>query len=112
MDFEIDRYRFRGIVDLIEETSPGQYVITDYKTTRQGLSFMHWLLRLPIRADRQMVFYRLGVENTYSDAQRIDLQWYFAKWGATVRARCNAQIIERVKREAVAAVERIYARRR
>ena len=39
--FEIDQYRFQGVVDLIEEASPGHYVVTDKKTTRQGLSFMH-----------------------------------------------------------------------
>ena len=59
-----------------------------------------------------MVFYRLGVENAYPDAQRIDLQWYFAKWGATVRAWCNSATVERVKREAVVTVERILMERK
>lgn len=99
------RYRMRGIVDRIVRTREGGYEIHDYKT---GASLPS-LARLA--TDRQLALYQIGLQQSYADAESVELVWHYLSFNKTLRVRRTAEDLEQLRAETIGAIDTIESAR-
>jgi putative RecB family exonuclease len=97
------RYRARGIIDRLVRRDPGHYEIHDYKTG----SYLPSQSRLD--NDRQLALYQIGVQQSYADAERVDLVWHYLAFSRTLRSSRSEEQLGRLRSETIELIDRIEA---
>ena len=97
------RYRMRGIVDRVVRTREGAYEVHDYKTSGS----LPPLSRLT--GDRQLALYQIGLQQTYPEAQEVELVWHYLGFNKTMRVRHSAEQLAAVCRDTMARIDEIEA---
>lgn len=94
-------YTFLGIIDRLALKPEGQYVVHDYKTsknlpTREGLE-----------NDRQLALYQLGIKQKYPDVEDVELVWHYLRFGKDIRIQQTEEDLNQLQEELVEIVRRI-----
>ena len=96
-------YRWFGIADRIVRQGEGRYEIHDYKTGGY----------LPPRhrfdTDRQLALYQIGLEQTYPDAESVDLVWHYLAHNKTIRSSRTPDQIDQLKSDVISLIDRVEA---
>jgi len=94
-------FSFKGVIDRLEEVSPGRFEIHDYKTAG----------RLPnqsdLNRDKQMGLYQIGVQQMYPQCEEVQVVWHFLVFDKQIRITLTKPKLERVKSEAIQIIKRI-----
>ncbi|MEE8556257.1 MAG: PD-(D/E)XK nuclease family protein [Myxococcota bacterium] len=96
-------YRARGIIDRLVRKRPGSYEIHDYKSggylpPRQRLS-----------RDRQLALYQIGVQQTFPDAEEVELVWHYLAFGKTIRLSRSEEDLDGLRAETIGRIDVIEA---
>ena len=96
------KYLLRGFIDkLIYNKESGNYEIHDYKTG-------NWLKsQEELDNDNQLALYSLGVKEMFSDAEKIDLIWYFLAHEEKLSSSRTDQQLEKLKEEIINLIKEI-----
>jgi len=108
LHFSLDaegRYKLVGVVDRIVSQGDGRYEIHDYKTGS----------RLPsqgqVDRERQLALYQIGLEQTYADAEEVELVWHYLAHARTLRSRRTREQLEDLRRETIGVIDAIESER-
>ncbi len=106
VDLRLDpdgRYLVRGIVDRIVRPAPGRYEIHDYKTGG-------WLPpQKRIDSDRQLALYQIGLEQTYTDVESIELVWHYLLFNKTLRSTRSPEALDALRASTIRLIDTIEA---
>lgn len=72
------QFRFKGIIDRIDQNPDDTVTITDYKTGKKALS------QKQADSDLQLTIYQLGIEAAGLDTNQAILRWYFLQVGKII----------------------------
>ena len=71
-EFTVDeKYKFKGIIDRLDNPSEGVWVIHDYKSGKRALS------QNMAKKDLQLVMYEIAVMQNFEPVNQISLKWHF-----------------------------------
>jgi putative RecB family exonuclease len=97
------RYKMRGIIDRLVRRAPGQYEIHDYKTGA-------WLPpQKQLDSDRQLATYQIGIEQSYPDAESVELVWHYLAHDRTLRSSRSPEQLAGLRGETMELIDRIEA---
>jgi putative RecB family exonuclease len=99
------RYRMRGIVDRIVRTREGGYEIHDYKTG----GYLPSLAKLA--SDRQLALYQIGLQQTYADADSVELVWHYLNFNKTLRVRRTTEDLVQLRTATIGTIDAIEGAR-
>ena len=72
LEFTVDeKYKFKGIIDRLDNPSEGVWVIHDYKSGKRALS------QNMAKKDLQLVMYQIAVMQNFEPVNQISLKWHF-----------------------------------
>lgn len=77
INFKLNGFTFRGIIDRLDYDSDGNWVIHDYKTGKTLLS------EPAVKRDGQLALYQMAIaqESTIKDIKSVELRWHFLQQG-------------------------------
>ncbi|MBC8479719.1 MAG: PD-(D/E)XK nuclease family protein [FCB group bacterium] len=102
LEFTLDeKYLFRGVIDRLDNPSEGRWVIHDYKTGK------HTKSERAARNDLQLAIYHMAVEQNFENTVEIDVRWHFLRKGQEVTVQHDKDSIDRFKKKATRAVDKI-----
>ena len=97
------RYRVQGFIDRLARSGPGIYEIHDYKTSSS----------LPaerdLRADRQLSFYQMAVQERFPDAREVRLIWHYLAFNQELRSTRTPEQLSSQSTAAMRLIDRIEA---
>ena len=97
------RYRIRGFIDRLARSGPGIYEIHDYKTSSS----------LPaerdLRADRQLSFYQMAVQERFPDAREVRLIWHYLAFNQELHSSRTPEQLRSQSTAAMRLIDRIEA---
>jgi len=96
-------YRARGVIDRLTKQKDGTYEIHDYKTSSS--------LPPPARLerDRQLALYQIGIEQSFPDAESIELVWHYLVFNKTLRSRRTPQQLDELRSRTIQLIDEIEA---
>ncbi len=97
------RYKWFGIVDRIVRKDPGRYEIHDYKTGA------YLPPKRRFETDRQLALYQIGLEQSYSDAEEVELVWHYLSHNKTIRSRRSPEQIDQLKADMISLIDQVEA---
>jgi putative RecB family exonuclease len=95
------RFQMRGVIDRVVRSGPGCYEVHDYKT---GASMPP---RWRLDRDRQLALYQIGLEQSYPDAEQVELVWHYLAFNKTIRQRRTSDEMAELRRETIGLIEQI-----
>ena len=98
-------YQMRGVIDRIVRSGPGCYEVHDYKTG--GSMPPRWRLE----RDRQLALYQIGIEQSYPDAEQVELVWHYLAFNRTIRQRRSVEDQAELRRETMGLIDQITTAR-
>lgn len=99
------RYRAQGILDRLVRREPGHYEIHDYKTGA-------WLPpQSRLDSDRQLAMYQIGVQQSYPDAEEVDLVWHYLSFDRTLRSHRSESELQSLRQSTIELIDSIEATR-
>ncbi len=77
INFKLNGFTFRGIIDRLDYDGEGNWIIHDYKTGKTLLS------NPAVKKDGQLALYQMAIaqENTIKDIKSVELRWHFLQQG-------------------------------
>ncbi len=97
------RYRVQGFIDRLARSGPGIYEIHDYKTSSS----------LPaerdLRADRQLSFYQMAVQERFPDAREVRLIWHYLAFNQELHSSRTPEQLRSQSTAAMRLIDRIEA---
>ena len=103
LEFTIEDYTFRGIIDRLDQPEPGEWIVHDYKTSKHPKS------KQQAMNDIQLALYQIAVEQNYKNVNKILLTWHFLRNGSEVSVIHTLNQQEKLKKKLVKVVEKIIA---
>jgi putative RecB family exonuclease len=98
---EAGQFQLVGYVDRIDEVSPGDFEIHDYKTSK----------RLPHQAaqdaDQQLAIYEMGFRKLFPEANKVTLVWHFLRFDKQIRSQRTAAQLAAVRQDLLEAAKAI-----
>ena len=73
LEFEIENYKFRGILDRVDKTVDGKWIITDYKTSKRAKGIR------AAKSDIQLGLYYIAIQQNFEEANQILTGWNFLR---------------------------------
>ena len=95
------RYKMRGVIDRLVRREPGAYEVHDYKTGA------YLPPKKRFETDRQLAFYRIGIEQSLPDVESVGLVWHYLNFNKTVRSQRSAEQIAALREETIERIDQI-----
>ena len=91
------------MIDRLTKQKDGTYEIHDYKTSSS--------LPPPARLerDRQLALYQIGIEQSFPDAESIELVWHYLVFNKTLRSRRTPQQLDELRSRTIQLIDQIEA---
>ncbi len=96
-----DTYKFRGVIDRLDNPSEGQWIIHDYKTGK------HPKTERSARSDLQLALYQIAVESNFEPVDEVQLVWHFLRTGTEVKIVHDNDTLESIRKKTTRAVDKI-----
>ena len=100
-----DGYKIRGIIDRVDQPSPGKYQIHDYKTGKRIKSFR------AAKMDIQLAIYQLAVEENLPEVKEINLNWHFVRHGKLLTINHDREDLKKLRKTIEKEIQNIKSAR-
>ena len=101
MLFCIEGYSFRGVIDRLDQISPGHWEVHDYKTSKKQKS-----QRQAVN-DIQLALYHFAIEQNYEEVKEISLRWHFLRHGSEVAIVYDKEKLDKIKNKIIKVIDKI-----
>lgn len=101
LSFFLGNYSFRGVIDRLDELSPGKFMIHDYKTTKNEKTKRQAI------SDIQLGLYHMAIEQNYENVKEISLKWHFLRKGTEVIITHNQDGLKKIKKKINKIIDKI-----
>ena len=101
LQFKIGDYNFRGVIDRLDHTGQGKWIVHDYKTTK------HQKSQLQAMNDIQLALYQIAVEQNFGQVNDISLTWHFLRMGTEITILHTQEQLEVLQKKLIKMVEKI-----
>ena len=102
LDFNIDgKYKFRGVIDRLDQIRKGEWIIHDYKSGKKALTQNN------AKKDLQLALYHIAIEQNFSPVKNISLNWHFLRNGVEMTIRHTPDEIIKFKKSLIKNVKKI-----
>jgi len=101
LEFKIDDHIFRGVIDRLDHTGPGKWIVHDYKTSKRQKSHQQAM------NDIQLALYQIAVEQNFGQVNDLSLTWHFLRMGSEVTVLHTREQLEKLRKKLVKMVEKI-----
>jgi|TARA_B100000123_G_C25709342_1_gene419130 RecB family exonuclease len=91
LDFQIDNYQFKGIIDRLDQPKKGSWVIHDYKSGKRAMT------QNMAKRDLQLALYQIAVEQNFGPVEKISLTWHFLRNGVEMTITHTQEEISKFK---------------
>ncbi len=101
LEFEVEGYKFRGILDRVDKTLDEELIITDYKTSKRAKG------ERAAKSDMQLGLYYIAAQQNFGDITQISIGWDFLRHNKRVQIQPEEISIERIKKQVVRRIQKI-----
>ena len=101
LTFSIGDYTFRGVIDRLDHTGPGEWIVHDYKTSKRTKTERQAI------NDIQLALYQIAVEQNFGQVNDISLTWHFLRQGSEVTVLHTQKQLEKLRAKLGKMVEKI-----
>ena len=101
LEFLIGKYKFRGVIDRLDNPEPGKWVIHDYKTSKRLKSERQAI------NDIQLALYQIAIEENFNNVNEILLTWYFLRYNCEISVCHSSDQLEKIKNKLIKKVDKI-----
>ena len=101
LEFEIGNYKFRGVLDRVDEADKNNLVITDYKTGKKAKG------SIAARSDLQLGLYYIAIKQNFENKDRIFTGWNFLRHSKEAYYEHTKESIVKVKKKIIKKVNLI-----
>ena len=91
LNFKIGAYNFRGIIDRLDSSEPGVWVVNDYKTSKRAKTDRQ------AKNDIQLALYQIAIEQNYGPVNEISLKWHFLRYGIEIHIKHSKENLDKLK---------------
>ena len=78
LNFTIENYHLRGVIDRLDHPETGKWMVHDYNTGKNTKS------KKQAENDIQLALYQMAVQQNYENTDEIFLIWHFLRTGEEV----------------------------
>ena len=103
LQFKIGNYTFRGVIDRLDHTGPGKWIVHDYKTSKYQKSQQQAM------NDIQLALYQIAVEQNFGQVNDISLTWHFLRMGTEVTVLHTRDQLEKLQKKLIKMVDKIIS---
>jgi ATP-dependent helicase/DNAse subunit B len=101
LEFKIKEYKFRGIIDRVDKTKDGKWIITDYKTSKRAKGIR------AAKSDIQLGLYHFAIEQNFKDDNQILTGWNFLRHNKEIHIHLDEESRKKIKKQVVRKIEKI-----
>jgi|TARA_B110000196_G_C21138660_1_gene662598 RecB family exonuclease len=101
LEFEIEGYKFRGVLDRVDKTIDGKWIITDYKTSKRAKGIR------AAKSDIQLGLYYIAVQQNFPEANQILTGWNFLRHNKEIHLHPEEESIQKIKNQVVRRIKKI-----
>ena len=101
LQFNIESYPFRGVIDRLDNPEGGKWIVHDYKTGKREKT------QRQAFNDLQLGLYYIAIQQNYKDVEEISLFWHFLRAGNVVSITHTAEKIKLVQNKIIKMVDKI-----
>lgn len=101
LNFEIENYKFRGVIDRLDKTEDNTLIVTDYKTSKKAKG------SIAAKSDLQLGLYHLAIQQNFSIKNKVLIGWNFLRQNKKVYHEHNEKSLKKIKTKVVRTVEEI-----
>ena len=101
LEFKIENYKFRGILDRVDTTLDGKWIITDYKTSKRSKGIR------AAKSDVQLGLYYIAVQQNFEEANQISTGWNFLRHNKEIHLQHDEESIQKIKNQVVRRIDKI-----
>ena len=91
----INGQKFNCIIDRLDKKDDGTYIIYDYKTSKNTISFPK------ANNDLQLSLYQLAIESFHRDCKKVVLKWYYLRTDQIVTVQHQKEKIDKLKNKII-----------
>ena len=103
LNFIIEGYKLRGVIDRLDQPESGKWVVHDYKTGKNVKSKRQAL------NDMQLALYQIAIEQNYNNINEISLTWHFLQSGSEISITHNREHLKKIEKKIGNNIEKIVA---
>jgi ATP-dependent helicase/DNAse subunit B len=101
LEFEIENYKFRGILDRVDRTDDRKWIITDYKTSKRAKGIR------AAKSDIQLGLYYIAIQQNFEDENQILTGWNFLRHNKEIHFQPEEESIQKIKNKVVRRIKKI-----
>ena len=101
LTFLVGDHTFRGVIDRLDHTGSGKWIVHDYKTSKRQKSHRQAM------NDIQLALYQIAVEQNFGQVNDISLTWHFLRMGSEVTVLHTCEQLEKLKKKIIKMVKNI-----
>ena len=101
LEFNIEGFTFRGVIDRLDQPESRKWMIHDYKTSK------HIKSKRQALNDIQLALYQIAIEQNYESVDEISLTWHFLRSGNEVTIIHDREHLKKIEKKIVKNIEKI-----
>lgn len=101
LEFKIEKYLFKGIIDRLDRNGFGNWIVHDYKTSK------HTKSERQVFNDIQLVLYQIALEQNFDNVNKVSLNWHFLRTGKEYKIIYSRDQIKKVSRTIIKSINKI-----
>ena len=101
LHFKVGDHTFRGVIDRLDHTGTGEWIVHDYKTTK------HQKSQKQAMNDIQLALYQIAVEQNFDQVKDISLTWHFLRMGTEITISHKQEQLAKLKNKIIKMADKL-----